>query len=293
MTERREFEKKESTPRKGCLIIAEVAQAHDGSLGTAHAYIDAIAGTGADAVKFQCHAGSPFDERWRVKFSLQDDTRYDYRVRTGFSREQWLGLQKHAEDCDLEFIVSPFSMGAVDLLKEIGIVRWKVPSGHLTDHALLREVGWGKYGGLTSILLSTGMAYLHEIDAALEVLKHNDVIVMQCTTKYPTRPSEVGLNQFDLFRTRYLPIRVGLSDHSGTIYPSLIAAWEGAEAIEVHVKLSPYSYGPDASSSITIDELADLVRGVKFIKDMTPVVKNQMAVELKHEREVFLVNTDV
>src|SRR5438874_12916572 len=82
-----------------CLIIAEVAQAHDGSLGTAHAYIDAIARTGADAVKFQTHiaaAESTLEEPWRVKFSYQDASRYAYWKRMEFSEEQWIGLKNHA-----------------------------------------------------------------------------------------------------------------------------------------------------------------------------------------------------
>src|ERR1022692_82092 len=83
----------------GCLIVAEVAQAHDGSLGTAHAFIDAIANAGADAVKFQTHiaaAESTPAEPWRVKFSPQDATRYDYWRRMEFTEEQWAGLRKHA-----------------------------------------------------------------------------------------------------------------------------------------------------------------------------------------------------
>src|SRR5687767_152320 len=82
----------------GCLIIGEVAQAHDGSLGLAHAFIDAIADAGADAVKFQTHiaaAESTPQEQWRVKFSQQDATRYDYWKRMEFTEDQWLGLRQH------------------------------------------------------------------------------------------------------------------------------------------------------------------------------------------------------
>src|SRR5258707_5988881 len=96
-----------------CLIIGEVAQAHDGSLGMAHAYIDAIAEAGADAVKFQTHiaaAESTPSEPWRVKFSKQDATRYDYWRRMEFTEEQWHGLKKHADDRGLLFLSSPFSI---------------------------------------------------------------------------------------------------------------------------------------------------------------------------------------
>ncbi|MBV9746065.1 MAG: N-acetylneuraminate synthase family protein, partial [Acidobacteriia bacterium] len=92
-----------------CTIIAEVAQAHDGSLGTAHAYIDAVAAAGAGAVKFQTHiarAESTLNEPWRVKFSPQDATRYDYWKRMEFSEEQWRGLKEHAVGRGLTFLSS-------------------------------------------------------------------------------------------------------------------------------------------------------------------------------------------
>src|SRR5512136_1733841 len=96
-----------------CLIVGEVAQAHDGSLGMAHAYIDAIASAGADAVKFQTHiaaAESTPAEPWRVKFSPQDTSRHDYWKRMEFSEDQWRGLKQHAEEQGLLFLSSPFSI---------------------------------------------------------------------------------------------------------------------------------------------------------------------------------------
>src|SRR5215470_15470826 len=106
-----------SEPRH-CMIIAEVAQAHDGSLGMAHAYIDAAAHAGADAVKFQTHlaaAESSPAEPWRVKFSYQDATRFDYWRRMEFTEPQWIGLHEHAGDNGLKFLSSPFSLEAVEL----------------------------------------------------------------------------------------------------------------------------------------------------------------------------------
>src|SRR5919202_6486040 len=99
--------------KRKILIIGEVAQAHDGSLGMAHAFVDAIAGAGADAVKFQTHiaaAESTPDEPWRVKFSPQDATRYDYWKRMEFTEEQWRGLKRHADELGLLFLSSPFSI---------------------------------------------------------------------------------------------------------------------------------------------------------------------------------------
>ena len=103
----------------GCLVIGEVAQAHDGSLGTAHAFIDAIAATGADAVKFQTHiaaAESTPGEPWRVRFSRHDESRYDYWKRMEFTEDQWAGLKAHAEERGLLFLSSPFSVEAAEML---------------------------------------------------------------------------------------------------------------------------------------------------------------------------------
>lgn len=104
-------------PGRPCTIIGEVAQAHDGSLGQAHAFIDAVADAGADAIKFQTHiaeAESTPAEPWRKKFSRQDATRYDYWKRMEFTEEQWHGLKAHADERGLLFLSSPFSMRAID-----------------------------------------------------------------------------------------------------------------------------------------------------------------------------------
>jgi N,N'-diacetyllegionaminate synthase len=107
-----------------CLMVAEVGLAHDGSLGSAHAYIDAAANAGADAVKFQTHIANEEStplESFRVNVFPQDRTRYDYWMRTSFTEEQWAGLKAHAEERSLTFLSSPFSVAAVELLQRIGV----------------------------------------------------------------------------------------------------------------------------------------------------------------------------
>lgn len=272
-----------------CYIIGEVSQTHDGSLGQAHAFIDAIAAAGADAVKFQTHiadAESTPGEPWRVKFSPQDETRYDYWKRMEFSEAQWVGLKEHAEDKGLQFLSSPFSFEAMDLLERLGMTAWKVASGEVNNHPMLRQMcETGK-----PILLSSGMSPLDELDEAVALVKSYDVplTVFQCTTAYPCPPEKIGLNMLTVLRDRYA-CAVGLSDHSGTIYPGLAAATLGSDALELHVTLSREMFGPDVPASVTTDELRQLVEGIRFIETMNanPVDKNAMADEMQPLRALF------
>lgn len=272
-----------------CLIIGEVAQTHDGSLGLAHAFVDAIAKAGADAVKFQTHiaeAESRPDEPWRVKFSRQDETRYEYWKRMEFSAAQWAGLKAHAEELGLLFLSSPFSVEAFDLLTGIGTGVWKVASGEIGNTVLLdRMIGTG-----APMILSSGMSSWEELDAAVKAVRKNGnaFALLQCTSAYPCPPEKTGLNLLDEFRSRF-GCPVGLSDHSGSIYAGLAAAALGAEVLELHVTLSREMFGPDVPASVTNTELAEMVRGVRVIEKMiaNPVDKAEMAVELEPLREIF------
>jgi N,N'-diacetyllegionaminate synthase len=274
----------------GCLVVAEVAQAHDGSLGLAHAYIDAVADAGADAVKFQTHiatAESTPHEPWRVRFSPQDETRYAYWQRMEFNEAQWRGLREHAETRRLHFLSSPFSLEAVELLSRVGVAAWKIPSGELTNLALLDAVVRTRL----PVLLSTGMSDLREIDEAVDRVQGagQALAVLQCTSAYPCPPEEVGLNVMTELAARYR-CPGGLSDHSGTIYPSLAAATLGARVIEVHVTMSREMFGPDVGASVTTGELRALVDGVHFITRMlaSPVDKDAAAARLEPLRRVFM-----
>ena len=274
---------------KPCMIIAEVAQAHDGSLGTAHAYIDAVADCGVDAVKFQTHiaaAESTPDEPWRIKFSPQDATRYDYWKRMEFTEAQWVGLKRHADERGLLFLSSPFSFEAVDLLDRIGVAAWKIPSGETANTPMLdRMLATG-----LPVLLSTGMSPQSEIDDAVQHIRKSGVplVMFQCTSAYPCPPEKVGLNLISSFRERY-DCPVGLSDHSGTIYPGLAAVTLGIQMLEVHVTFSREMFGPDVPASVTTAELRHLVEGIRFIEKMmtNPVDKEEMAREMEALRNTF------
>jgi N-acetylneuraminate synthase len=279
-------------PERGapCTLIAEVAQAHDGSLGMAHAFIDAAARAGADAIKFQTHiaeAESTPSEPWRARFSPQDETRLGYWRRMEFTPEQWQGLRRHADDAGLLFLSSAFSLPALELLARVGVAGWKVASGEISNLPLLDAMA--KTG--LPVMLSTGMSPLEEIDVAVARVaeKGAPLAVMQCTSLYPCPPELVGLNLLAEFRERYR-CAVGLSDHSATIYPGLAAAALGVELIEVHLTLSREMFGPDVIASLTSEELRQLAQGIRFIERMRshPLDKNALPESVRGLRQIFM-----
>ncbi len=275
----------------GCpsFIIAEVAQAHDGSLGLAHSYIDAAKKAGADAIKFQTHiasAESTKAEPFRTKFSFQDDTRYEYWKRMEFTREQWAGLSRHAADAGLLFLSSPFSVEAVELLDKIGVPAWKIGSGEINNPFLLQAVLDTK----KPVLLSSGMSDWNELSAAVDRIQSTSspLVVFQCTSKYPVPMSDIGLNVIHEMRDEFR-VPVGLSDHSGTVYPSLAAMAQGADIVEVHVVFSKDMFGPDTPASLTLNELQLLSEARDAFHEMriNPVDKNKMSRELSSMRSLF------
>jgi N-acetylneuraminate synthase len=280
------------TPRqvaRRCLIVGEVAQAHDGSLALAHAFIDAIADAGADAVKFQTHiaaAESTPAEPWRSRFTEQDTTRYDYWRRMEFPERHWVALREHATRRELQFLSSPFSSEAVDLLERVGVSAWKIPSGEVGNVPLLDRIA--RTG--RPVYLSSGMSSMSELDDAVARIRAHraPLTVLQCTSAYPCGPERIGLNLIPVLRDRY-GCGVGLSDHSGTIYPGLAAATLGIDVLEVHVTLSRHMFSPDQSASLTPKALKTLVSGVRFIEEMMahPVDKNALVDDMRPLRDIF------
>lgn len=275
---------------RDCLVVAEVAQAHDGSLNAAHAYIDAIAGTGAGAVKFQTHlaeAESTPAEPWRVPPRWKKESRYEYWQRMEFTPDQWRGLKEHADERGLLFLSSPFSLEAAKLLDPL-VPAWKIASGEVTNAPMLDFICATR----KPAMLSTGMSDLDELDRLVERLtgdiQSDELVILQCTSIYPCLPEDVGLNLLKKYHKRYF-CKVGLSDHSGTPYPGILAASKGASVVEVHVKLSEYDQNFDAAASLTIDQLKFLVEGVRWAVAMrsNPVDKDKAAEALKETRAIF------
>ena len=244
-------------------IIAEIGNTHEGSIGLAKCFIKAAADCGVDCVKFQTHI---FDAESLPTAPnppyFKDETRKEYFDRTAFSKEEWIELKRYCEeDCGKDFISSPFSLEAVDLLDEVGIKSFKIPSGEVTNLPLLEHVA--KTG--KQVILSSGMNTWEELDEAVAALKDNgckDLILLQCTSEYPCPPERAGLNIMQEMKKRY-NVPVGFSDHTlGSAVPIASVAM-GAVLVEKHFTLSKLAYGSDAKNSTEPNEFKSMVKGIR------------------------------
>jgi N,N'-diacetyllegionaminate synthase len=249
----------------GVYIVAEAGMNHDGSLGIAGRMIDAAAEAGANAIKFQLHdAPSETTASAPPPPYFGAEPRFAYFVRTAFTDEGWRSLRDRCSERDIDFVASPFSVEAVDRLERLDLDRYKIPSGEVTNVALLKRIAeTGR-----PVLLSSGMSSWEELDVAVEILRGGgELSVMQCTSEYPCPPRRVGLNVMLEMRERYgLP--VGLSDHTLGTAASVAAVALGATSIERHFTLSKALYGPDASMSLEPAELTRLILDIREVEEM-------------------------
>jgi N-acetylneuraminate synthase len=258
-------------------IIAEVGSVHDGSYGNAIKLIELAADCGADAVKFQTHIAAAETLRDApMPPYFKGEPRFDYFERTGFSLAQWRALKAHADQGGIEFISSPFSIEAVGLLEEVGVHRYKIPSGEVTNLPMLETIArTGK-----QVLLSSGMSDWAELDAAIAVLRRHtaDIVVLQCTSAYPCPNERVGLNVIGEMAARWR-VPVGYSDHTHDNHSAFAAVALGAVMVEKHLTFSRRMYGSDAANAAEPEQFKDLVKGLRAISAMKahPVDKDDLA----------------
>lgn len=250
----------------GIYIIGEVGQAHEGSIALAHAYIDALKYAGVNAVKFQMHiadAESSPHEDFRIPIAYHSGSRAEYWKRMEFTRDEWAGLKAHCEKNGLDFIASPFSMAAADILEELGVSKFKVASGETENYLMLDKLA----ATCKELIISTGMSSWVELDELTKHLRSQNArfSLLQCTTAYPAETDEWGLNVIAELKSRY-GVTSGYSDHSGSIFACLAATALGAEILEFHVTFNRRMQGPDALSSITIDEAKLMIAGIREIE---------------------------
>jgi N,N'-diacetyllegionaminate synthase len=266
-------------------IIAEIGSIHDGSIGNALKAIEAAAFCGADVVKFQTHiAEAETLQNAPMPQYFIGEPRMDYFRRTSFSISQWKKIAAHCKSVEVEFMSSPFSLEAVDLLEEVGVEAYKIPSGEVTNLPLLEKIA----GTQKKVYLSSGMSNWYELDRAVRTLSVSGSLkVMQCTSSYPCKPEQVGLNVMLEMRDRYnLPY--GFSDHSLGFAASISAVALGASVIEKHFTFSKLMYGSDAQHSMEPNDFkrfCEDVREAAVIRS-NPIDKNDLS-QLQDMKNIF------
>lgn len=243
---------------KSTSLIAEIAQAHEGSLGLALSYCDEVKRVGFDAIKFQMHIASEestYDEQFRIKFSQQDLNRYEYWQRTSFSFDQWLIIAQKCRSLGLALGISPFSVMALSHCREIGVDFIKIGSGEVFNSELIEELNIADH-----VVISSGMSSINESQNLVKFLipRVKTLQLMHCHTAYPMPASKANLSTIGLLKDM-LDIPIGYSDHSGNVNVAMSSITYGISSLEVHAVFSKQMFGPDTSSSLDFDELERLV----------------------------------
>ena len=248
-------------------IIAEAGVNHDGSLERALALVDAAARCGADAVKFQTFKAASLVAMHAPRAPYQGPGDQLSLLRAlELGPDAFRALRDRAQQRGIEFLSTPFDEESADLLESLGVLRFKVSSGDITDHGLLRRIAQFK----KPVILSTGMARNEEIADALETLDScgaPEVTLLHCISSYPACPEELQLCSIERLRCRFRR-RVGFSDHSIGIEACLVARALGASVLEKHITLDRRAPGPDHAASTEPEEFTRLVQTVRLVETM-------------------------
>lgn len=258
------------------LIIAEAGVNHNGDLALAKGLIEAAARAGADLVKFQTFAADRLATPGAAKADYQTqttgaaETQHAMLQRLELSRDMHLALIAHCQKRGIGFLSTAFDSQCVDLLADLGLDRFKIPSGEITNLPYLRHVGRLAAPADRSVILSTGMATLGEIEAALDILEtagtsRARITVLHCNTEYPTPMRDVNLRAMLTIRDAF-GVAVGYSDHTPGIEVPIAAVALGATVIEKHLTLDRTLPGPDHQASLEPDEFAAMVRAIRHIE---------------------------
>ncbi|MET0829640.1 MAG: N-acetylneuraminate synthase family protein [Microbacterium sp.] len=247
-------------------VIAEIGLNHNGDVDLAKQLIDVAADAGADAVKFQKRTpeistpahmrDTPRETPWGTMTYLE------YRYRVEFTRDQYIEVADYALLRGLEWFASPWDVPSVQFLEDLNVVAYKIASACLTDSPLLMAVrDTGK-----PVILSTGMSTIEQIDAAIDVLGTDRLVLMHATSTYPMEPDEANLRMIPALRDRYPGVPVGYSGHERGLQISVAAAALGAVAIERHITLDRTMWGSDHAASLEPTGLQHLVRDLRIVE---------------------------
>ncbi len=253
-------------------IVAEAGVNHNGSIDLAKKLIDVASNSGADAVKFQSFKAKNLviknSEKadYQKSVNRENESQFDMLKKLELSKEMHLELFNYSKNKKIKFLSSPFDFESVDLLNDLGLEIFKIPSGEITNLPYLRHVG--KHN--KKIILSTGMSNIDEVKNALDILvntgtKKNNITVLHANTEYPTPMGDVNLRAM-LKMGKDLDVNFGYSDHTLGIEVAIAAVTLGATCIEKHFTLDCNMDGPDHKASLEPKQLKDMVTAIRNIE---------------------------
>lgn len=252
------------------LVIAEAGVNHNGSLALAMKMVDAAKKAGADIIKFQTAKPEALISRYAEKAEYQkkttgaDESQLDMVRKIMLRYEDFVPLKQYCEKKGIQFLSTPFDLDSIEFLEQLGCDIWKIPSGEITNLPYLEKIAQTH----KSIILSTGMATLEEVAAAMKVLKQagaGEITLLHCTTQYPTPYSDVNLLAMRTLHEQF-GCDVGYSDHTKGITIPIAATAMGATVIEKHFTLDRSMEGPDHKASLEPDELAEMVTAIRQVE---------------------------
>lgn len=257
-------------PGEKCFLIAEIGVNHNGSVSIAKELIQKAYQAGVDAVKFQTFSADNLvtkdapQAKYQKENTKKKQTQYQLLKSLELSPDDHKVLQQYCQKLGVLFLSSPFDENAADLLENLGVDAYKIPSGEITNLPFLEYVA--KKG--KPIILSTGMSSMDEVEQAVEAIesgKGREIILLQCTSNYPAKPEDANLRAMDAMRLMF-GFPVGFSDHTLGCEIAIAAVAMGADVIEKHFTLDKAMDGPDHKASIEPDELQYMVQSIRKIE---------------------------
>jgi N,N'-diacetyllegionaminate synthase len=253
-------------------IIAEAGVNHNGSIELAFQLVDAAVEAGADAVKFQTFKSENLvlkntqKAEYQKKTTNSTESQFEMLKKLELSFDTFKKISNYCDDKGIAFLSTPFDHSSIDLLKQLGLEIFKIPSGEITNLPYLRHIG----SLAKKVILSTGMSTLKEVGDALNILvdsgmKKENISVLHANTMYPTPMEDVNLNVLQTIRKEF-DVAVGYSDHTLGMEVDIAAVAIGATIIEKHLTLDKAMNGPDHKASLEPKELKAMVSAIRNIE---------------------------
>lgn len=252
------------------LIIAEAGVNHNGSIEIAKKLIDKAAEAKADVIKFQTFTADSLVNKnvkkaeYQQKTGNSQESQYDMLKRLELDVDMHKELITYCNKKKIKFLSTPFDLESIDLLNDLGMDIYKIPSGEVTNYPYLKKIAKLK----KTIIMSTGMCTLEEVRDALKVLKENgasDIKLLHCNTEYPTPMKDVNLKAMVTMKNEF-NLEIGYSDHTKGIEVPIAAVALGATIIEKHFTLDRNMEGPDHKASLEPEELKEMVHSIRNIE---------------------------